>query len=174
MKMNTQTIARMSLLTAVALVLGYFERFIPLTATMPGIKLGLGNTVLLYAIYMMSNRHAFGLMVLKVVLSGLLFAGLGGAMYSFAGGLLSLVVMLLLKRVQGISILGISVAGAVFHNVGQLAMAATVVQTRSLVLYFPVLLVAGVVTGIMTGLVAKYVLKGLHVNATAMRTRDAS
>jgi len=170
--MKTQTIARMSLLTAVALVLGYFERFIPVAVAMPGIKLGLGNTVLLYAIYMLDSRHAFGLMILKVVLSGLLFAGLGGAMYSFAGGLASLVVMVMLKKVSGISILGVSVAGAVFHNVGQLAMAATVVQTRSLVLYFPVLLIAGVVTGIMTGLVAKYVLKGMHVSPTAMRTGD--
>ncbi len=87
--MKTKSIARFSLLCAMALVLGYFERFIPVAPGIPGVKLGLANTVLLYAVYLMGAKSAMLLMLAKVVLSGLLFAGLSGMLYSLAGGLLS-------------------------------------------------------------------------------------
>ena len=96
--MKTKSIARFSLLCAMALVLGYFERFIPVAPGIPGVKLGLANTVLLYAVYLMGAKSAMLLMLAKVVLSGFLFAGLSGMLYSLAGGLLSLCVMLLLSR----------------------------------------------------------------------------
>ena len=161
--MKTHVIARMSILTAAALVLGYFERFIPLPIAMPGIKLGLANAVLLYGVYMMSRKNTFTLMVLKVLLSGMLFAGFAGALYAFAGGLLSLAMMLLVHRYSDLSIVGVSIIGAVFHNIGQILMAMLVVQTRGLVLYLPVLIVSGVATGMITGLIARNVLKGLQV-----------
>lgn len=163
--MSIKTISRFGLLTGVALVLGYFEHLIPIAATLPGVKLGLANTVLLYAIYMMNKRSAFTLMILKVILSGLLFAGLSGAIYSFAGGLLSLIMMLIFKRMPGVSIIGVSVVGAVFHNVGQLLAAAMIVQTMGVFFYLTVLLISAVITGILTGVTAKYVLKGLSGSA---------
>ena len=85
--MNTRSIARFGLLTAMALMLGYFERFIPIAPGIPGIKLGLANTVLLYAVYLMDAKSAWLLMCAKVLLSGFLFAGLSGMLYSFAGGI---------------------------------------------------------------------------------------
>ena len=172
--MNTKTITRFGMLTAVALVLGWVERFIPIAATAPGIKLGLANTVLLYAIYLMDTKGAALLMVMKVLLSGFLFAGLSGMIYSFAGGLLSLVVMLLLRQIKDLSIVGVSIAGGVSHNVGQILAACLVVQSRALLGYLPVLLLAGVVTGLLTGIAAKTAIKGIEVHDSKAKKKPAS
>lgn len=160
--MNAKAITRFGMLTAVALVLGWLERFIPIAASAPGIKLGLANTVLLYAIYLMDVKGTVLLMVMKVLLSGFLFAGLSGMLYSFAGGVLSLAVMLLLRRINGFSIIGVSIAGGVSHNVGQIIAACLVVQSRALLGYLPVLLIAGTVTGLLTGIAAKSAIKGIE------------
>jgi len=159
--MKTKSITRLGILLAVALVLGYFENLIPLNASIPGVKLGLSNIVLLYAIYLIDAKSAFILMILKVMLSGMLFSGVSGAIYSFAGGLLSLIMMLLIKRLPDVSIVGVSVVGAVFHNVGQISIASFVVENRYIFFYLPVLLISAVITGIATGIIAKYALRGL-------------
>lgn len=164
--MNAKAITRFGMLTAVALVLGWVERFIPIAATAPGIKLGLANTVLLYAIYLMDVKGTALLMVMKVLLSGFLFAGLSGMLYSFAGGLLSLLVMLLLRRINGLSIIGVSIAGGVSHNIGQILAACLVVQSRALLGYLPILLLAGTVTGLLTGIAAKSAIKGIEAYDT--------
>ena len=159
-------LTRMALLTAAAVVLGYIERLIPMPGSIPGVKLGLANTVLLYAIYLLDARSAFVLMVLKVGLSGLMYGGLSAMMFSLGGGLCSLVMMLLVKKLGGgnVSIIGVSVVGAVFHNVGQTAVAALMVNTAALMGYVPFLLVAAVVTGILTGIAAKYAIRGLRAS----------
>lgn len=159
--MSTKTITRFGLLVSVALVLGYFERFLPIAPGLPGVKLGLANTMLLYAIYLMDSKSAFCLMLLKVILSGMLFAGVSGMLYSFAGGLFSLIMMLIIKRLDNVSIVGVSVVGAVFHNIGQLTMASIIVKTKGILLYFPFLMISAIITGILTGITAKYVFKGL-------------
>ena len=151
--MKTKSIARFSLLCAMALVLGYFERFIPVAPGIPGVKLGLANTVLLYAVY---------LMLAKVVLSGFLFAGLSGMLYSLAGGLLSLCVMLLLSRLKDVGIIGVSVGGAVSHNIGQIAVACMVVESRAVLGYLPVLMISAIITGTLTGIAAKYAIAALQ------------
>lgn len=161
--MTAKRIAQFGLLTAAALVLGWVERMIPIAPGVPGIKLGLGNTVLLYAIYMMGAGEATLLMVIKVLLSGFMFSSLSGIMYSFAGGILSLAVMLLIKRIPYANIIVVSVAGAVAHNMGQIIVASVFVLSRAVLGYIPVLLVSGVITGLLTGIVAKYVLKGLKL-----------
>ncbi|MDF2677694.1 MAG: heptaprenyl diphosphate synthase component [Bacillota bacterium] len=162
--MKTKSITRLSILLTVALILGYFENLIPLNASIPGVKLGLSNTVLMYAIYMINIKDAFILMILKVILSGILFAGVSGAIYSFAGGLLSLIMMIVIKKVPDVSIIGVSVVGAVFHNVGQIAMASLVVENKYIFFYLPVLLISAVTTGVLTGIIAKYTLKALSSN----------
>ena len=160
--MKTKSIARFSLLCAMALVLGYFERFIPVAPGIPGVKLGLANTVLLYAVYLMGAKSAMLLMLAKVVLSGLLFAGLSGMLYSLAGGLLSLCVMLLLSRLKDVGIIGVSVGGAVSHNIGQIAVACMVVESRAVLGYLPVLMISAVITGTLTGIAAKYAKQKNH------------
>lgn len=165
-RQRVRWLTRMALLTAAAVVLGYVERLIPMPGSIPGIKLGLANTVLLYAIYLLDTRSAFVLMILKVGLSGLLYSGVSAMMFSLGGGLCSLVMMLLVKKLGGgnVSIIGVSVVGAVFHNVGQTAVAALMVNTAALMGYVPFLLVAAVVTGILTGIAGKYAIQGLKAS----------
>lgn len=170
--MNTKKIAQFGLLTAMALILSYVEHMIPpIVTSAPGIKLGLGNTVLLYALYLMDVKSAAILMILKVGLTTLLFGNPMAGIYSLAGGILSLAAMCLAQRLKGMSILGISVCGAVFHNVGQMLAATITVSTRALMGYLPVLLVSAVVTGLITGLVARYVLIALSHTDKGIRKR---
>lgn len=157
-RIKTEKITKLGLLTTVAVVLGYVEYLVPLTA-IPGIKLGLANSVLLYALLLMDTGSAILLMVLKVGLSGLLFGGFSAMIYSFAGGVLSLAAMLLVKKIKGVGTVGISVTGALMHNVGQMAIACFVVESRAILAYMPVLLVSAAVTGTLTGLVAQYSIK---------------
>ncbi|MEG0320593.1 MAG: Gx transporter family protein [Oscillospiraceae bacterium] len=163
-QVKTRDLTRLALLTAVALALGYAEQFIPIAPGLPGVKLGLANTVLLYALYLMDVKSAVFLMVLKIFLSGLLYAGFGAMIFSFAGGILSLVAMVLVKKLgrDTVSVIGVSVIGAVFHNVGQLLVSALVVNTVAMLYYLPMLLISAVITGILTGVAAKYVMRGLN------------
>ena len=163
---SASVVAKLGLLTAVAIVLGYFEYLLPVTG-IPGVKLGLANTVLLYALYLLDVPSAILLMFLKVGLSGLLFGGPAAMLYSLAGGVLSLLVMILAKKSKGLSIVGVSVLGAVSHNIAQMAVACFVVETRAILAYLPILLLAAVVTGTLTGLVARYTFRGLRPKPTA-------
>ena len=161
---NASAIAKLGLLTAVALVLGYVEHLLPITG-IPGVKLGLANTVLLYALYLLDIPSAILLMILKVGLSGLLFGGIAAMLYSFAGGVVSLIVMILARRMKSLSVVGVSVLGAAAHNVAQLAVACFVVETRAILAYLPVLLLSAAITGLLTGLVARYTFRGLNPKA---------
>lgn len=161
---GASAIAKLGLLTAVALVLGYIEHLLPVTG-IPGVKLGLANTVLLYALYLLDVPSAILLMLLKVGLSGLLFGGAAAMLYSFAGGVVSLAVMILARKAKGLSIVGVSVLGATAHNAAQMAVACFVVETRAILAYLPVLLLAAAVTGVLTGIIARYVMRGLSHGA---------
>ena len=160
-KWGASAIAKLGLLTAVAIVLGYFEHLLPVTG-IPGVKLGLANTVLLYALYLLDIPSAILLMFLKVGLSGLLYGGPAAMLYSLAGGVLSLVVMILARNMRGLSVVGVSVLGAVAHNVAQLLVGCLFVEVRAILAYLPVLLLAAAVTGSLTGLIARYTFKSLR------------
>jgi len=162
---SASVVAKLGLLTAVAIVLGYFEYLLPVTG-IPGVKLGLANTVLLYALYLIDVPSAILLMFLKVGLSGLLFGGPAAMLYSLAGGVLSLVVMILARKSKGLSIVGVSVLGAVSHNIAQMVVACFVVETRAILAYLPILLFAAAVTGTLTGLIARYTFRGLRPKTT--------
>ncbi|MEN6338569.1 MAG: Gx transporter family protein [Clostridiaceae bacterium] len=170
--MSAGTVARLGLLTAVALVLGYVEHLIPITA-IPGIKLGLANTVLLYALYLLDTPSAILLMILKVGLGGLFYGGFAAMLYSLAGGILSLLVMILVKKARGVSVIGVSVCGAAAHNVGQILVACAVVGVRAALAYLPVLLVAAAVTGVLTGIIAKYVLHSFSPKTAIAQDQSA-
>ena len=162
---SASVVAKLGLLTAVAIVLGYFEYLLPVTG-IPGVKLGLANTVLLYALYLIDVPSAMLLMFLKVGLSGLLFGGPAAMLYSLAGGVLSLIVMILARKSKGLSIVGVSVLGAVSHNIAQMVVACFVVETRAILAYLPILLFAAAVTGTLTGLIARYTFRGLRSKTT--------
>ncbi len=161
---KVQRIALSGILTSLMLVFGFIERQFPLPVPIPGIKLGLANSVLLYALYMMGIRQTIVLMLLKVLMSWLIYMNMSAMLYSFAGSVLSVAAMILLSRMNGVSIVGVSALGAVFFNVGQMLMAAWVLGTPQLIVtYLPVLMVSGVLTGVLTGVVARMVMKHLRM-----------
>ena len=145
--------------TALALIFSYVETLIPIHIGIPGVKLGLANLIVVIALYRMGVREAYVLSVVRVILAGFLFGNLFAILYSLAGGLLSLTVMVFLKKTEKFSVLGVSMAGAVFHNIGQLIMAAIVLESLSITYYLPVLLISGIVTGLLIGIVANEMLK---------------
>lgn len=148
------------LLLSLMLVLGFVESLLP-SGTIPGVKLGLSNGVLIFAVYMLGIPTAVLLMILKVLLSGLLFGGVSAMMYAFAGGVLSMLLMCTLSRVKGIHIVTVSMVGGVAHNVGQVGMAMLVLQTGQLLYYMAVLMLVGLVCGALTGVCATAVMKHL-------------
>lgn len=161
MKKNTVRIAWFGVFTALALIFSYVETLIPFQIGIPGVKLGLANLIVVVALYKMGGKDAMLLSVTRIVLSGFIFASLFSILYSLAGGLLSLAVMVILKKRGSFSVFGVSMAGGVFHNVGQLIVAMLVVETFSVAYYAPVLLIAGVITGFIIGVVANEMLKRL-------------
>ena len=167
---SAQRVALSGLLTSLMLVFGLIERQFPITAAVPGIKLGLANSVLLYSLYMLGIRQSIVLMLLKALMSWLIYTNMNAMFYSLAGGALSLLAMVLLSRMNGVSILGVSALGAVFFNVGQILMAVLMLGTwQLLVTYLPILMVSGVITGILTGVVAQMVIKHLKTMNAAGR-----
>ncbi|MDD6142837.1 MAG: Gx transporter family protein [bacterium] len=159
MMKQSRRIAVCGMLLALMLVLGFVESQLPVAASVPGIKLGLSNGVLIFAVYMLNVPTGFLLMGLKVLLSGLMFGSPSAMMYAFAGGLLSMIVMSLLSRMKGLSPVVVSMAGGVSHNVGQVAMAMMILQTPQLLYYMAVLMVAGLVTGMATGFAATGIIR---------------
>ena len=154
-------VAYFGVFTALALIFSYVETLIPINFGIPGIKLGLANLIIIIALYKMRVKEAYALSVVRVVLSGFMFGNLFSIIYSLAGGLLSLNVMALLKKTDKFSLFGISMAGGVFHNVGQLIVAILVMENLNIAYYMPVLLISGLITGFMIGLVAGEMLKRL-------------
>ena len=152
-------VAYFGVFTALALIFSYIETLVPISFGIPGVKLGLANLIIVIALYKIPLREVYVLSIVRVLLSGVLFGNYFSIAYSLAGGLLSLTVMALLKKAGGFSVIGISIAGGVFHNIGQLIVAAVVVETFSVTYYMPVLLVAGLITGFLIGVVADQVLR---------------
>lgn len=161
MNKSVRRVVLLGIMLAMALGLSYAESFIPVIAGIPGIKPGLANAVLLFALYSTDLRSSFGLMLSRVTLSAILFAGFTGFLYSLAGGVLSFCVMTLLKKTRKFSVIGVSVAGAASHNIGQIAVAAVLINSRAVIAYLPVLMVTAIICGMLTGTVAKLVLRAL-------------
>lgn len=158
---KTNRIALSGLLVALMLVLGYVESLLPVAAGIPGIKLGLSNGVLIFALSMLGIPTAFVLMILKVLLSGLMFGGVSAMMYAFAGGLLSMIFMALLSRIKGVHIIVVSMVGGLMHNVGQVVLAMIMLSTPKLLYYMVILMIVGLGCGALTGVCADSVLKHL-------------
>ena len=152
-------VAYFGVFTALALIFSYIETLVPISFGIPGVKLGLANLIIVIALYKIPLREVYVLSIVRVLLSGVLFGNYFSIAYSLAGGLLSLTVMALLKKAGGFRVIGISIAGGVCHNIGQLVVAMIVVETFAMSYYMPVLLVAGLITGFLIGVVADQVLR---------------
>lgn len=163
-------LSQCGLLVALALVLSLIERLIPLQLIVPiaGIKLGLANIVILFALIMLDIKQTAVIFICRIVLSSIFAGSFTGFLFSFLGGLLSIIIMYILLKWEGklFSFYGISIAGAAAHNIGQVIAAIFVLNSVYIVAYLPMLLICSFPLGFITGYTAKIVinhLKQIHL-----------
>lgn len=155
--MKTKT-AHLGLLLAFALILSYIEILIPFSFGIPGIKLGLANLAVILALYLIGYREAFLLTIVKALLCGFLFGNMTMILYSLSGAVFSFLIMAAMRKSNRFHLPIVSAAGGVMHNTGQLLVAYYTVQTYGIFYYVPALLLAGLITGILIGIIGSLVL----------------
>ena len=160
--MKTKKVAMLGLSIALAMIMSYIEVLVPLSFAVPGIKMGLANIVIIFVLYKIGTKEAILVSLIRVFLVSLLFSNVMAMAYSIAGAVLSLSVMWLLKKTDRFSFVGVSIAGGIMHNVGQIIMACLVTVTSELMYYLPVLIISGTVAGILIGIVAGILLKRME------------
>lgn len=161
---RSQVVAHIALMASLALIFSYVEAIIPYNPGIPGVKLGIANIVTVIALYKFGWKDAAAVSLIRIVVAGLLFNGLFGMLYALAGAVVSFAGMLLLKRSGLFSITGVSMAGGVLHNLGQLIVAAAIIEDLRIFFYFPVLLFSGIISGIAIGIAATLILRALKKN----------
>lgn len=162
---KTTKMVYMSLLIAMALILFIFEAMIPIPFITPGAKLGLANLVIMIAVYTLdSYKESFAVLLIRILLSTFFAGSASTLIYSISGGVLSFIVTVIVKELGGkyVSIIGVSAAAAVFHNIGQLLVASLILNNFGVMLYLPVLSLAGIGTGIFVGISANYLVAHLN------------
>ncbi len=157
--MKTKTIARNGLLIALAMLLSYLESKIPAFIAVPGVKIGLANIVIVFALYRIDLKSAILVSLLRVFLCCVLFGSVLSMAYSFAGAVVSLTGMALLKKTKLFGPVGVSVAGGVLHNLGQIGVACLILRTDVIAYYIPFLLFSGTVAGVVIGLAGAVVIE---------------
>ena len=161
---KTRKLTIMALTTAIALVLSFIESQIPAFVAIPGVKIGLPNIAIVYALYRLGWKEAAVISMTRVVLVSLLFGSAASFLYSFAGAVLSLAGMTLLKKTGKFTEIVVSVAGGVLHNIGQIAMASIILETDALRYYLPFLLVSGILAGVVIGLISGILIRRIHLS----------
>ena len=156
----SKKVAYYGIFAALAILMGYVEAMIPIPAP-PGIKLGLSNVVVVLCMYVMDTKSAFFISIVRIFISALLFKGFVSMWYSLSGALLSFFVMAFLYRLKGVSIIGVSAAGGVFHNIGQIIVAAILLGRNIVIYLLPLLMISGVITGVIIGIISKYTVSYL-------------
>ena len=156
--------ALLGMLTSLALIASYIETLIPVPITVPGVKLGLANLIILIVLKLYGAKEGLLLNILRILLAGFLFGSFSTILYSLAGGLLSFAVMGVLLKTKLFSLMGVSIAGGVCHNLGQLLLAIVVLNSAALLSYMPVLLISGLLTGLLIGIGAEQILRHLPKN----------
>lgn len=160
MRPTTKKLALLGLSTAVALILAYVESMLPpLFTAVPGIKVGLPNIIIVFVLYRLGLREAAVVSLVRMLAVSFMFGNMMALVYSLAGAFLSMLVMVLLKKANFLSVVGVSVAGGVFHNVGQILTAMLLLGTAELGYYLIVLAITGTVSGIFVGLCGAIIVK---------------
>lgn len=160
-RVDVKKIALYGMLVALAFTFSYFESLIPFNFGIPGVKLGLANLVIVIALYVISPTQAFSVAIIRVFLAAMTFGNAYSLAYSLCGSLLSFVVMLIAKKSK-LSVVGVSILGGVCHNIGQIIVAAIVMDTIRIAYYLPVLLIAGMLTGLLIGVISKLIIDRLE------------
>lgn len=162
MRKDTRKLAFLGIFAAIAIIFGYVESLVPVFVGIPGIKLGLANLAVLFVLHRYSFPAAAAVSLVRILVIGFMFGNLFSIVYSIAGAALSMTVMTIMLKKTDFSLLGVSVAGGVTHNVGQLVIAMCIVESTSLIYYAPALLVSGVITGLLIGTLTMEVSKRIH------------
>lgn len=155
-------VAAYGMLIGLAFIFSYIEAIIPIPIPIPGVKLGLANLVTIVGLYTVGVKGTVAVSLVRILLVGLTFSNVSSMMYSLAGGVLSLCLMILFKKLKLFSQTGVSIVGGIGHNVGQLTVAAVVTQTSGVFYYLPFLMVAGVVAGAVIGLIGGMVTERIQ------------
>ena len=156
---KTKKIATYGVMAALAMILSYVEMQLPAFVAIPGVKMGLTNIVVIVALYKMGNKSAIFINIVRIIAVSLLFGTLMSFAFSFAGGMLSTLVMILLKKTDKFSTVGVSVAGGITHNIGQILAAMLLLNTKAIIWYLPVLWLSGILSGLLIGLIGAIIVK---------------
>lgn len=160
MKIKTKKITVLALFSAVAIIFSYIEAILPpIWSAIPGIKVGLSNIVTVALLYKFSLKEAAIVAFIRIIIIALLFGNVMTLIYSIAGFVLSVTIMAILKRTSLFSTVGVSIAGGVFHNLGQIIVAMILLQTKEIGYYMIVLAITGTVAGILIGIAGNFMLK---------------
>lgn len=159
--MKSRDVSRYALLIALAMVLSWLESLVPVSAAIPGMKLGLTNLVVMFVLYRMRSIDAAVISFVRVLLVSFTFGNAYAFAYSIAGAALSFLIMLALKKSGRFSTIGVSIAGGVGHNLGQIIVAAIVLETEKIFFYLPVLMVSGMAAGVCIGLLGGIITERL-------------
>ena len=162
--MKTKKLTVMALTTALAMILSFVESQIPAFVAVPGVKMGLANIAVVFALYKLGWKEAVAISLVRVVLVSMLFGSIASLFYSLAGAALSLAGMGLLKRSGKFTEIVVSVAGGILHNIGQIAMASLILETDALRYYLPFLLLSGTVAGVVIGVVSAIMVKRIRID----------
>jgi heptaprenyl diphosphate synthase len=163
MKTNIKKLTFLALSSALALVLSYLESLLPpIIITVPGIKIGLPNLVIICLLYRYGAREAAAVSLVRLIAIFMMFGGVTTMAYSLAGAVISLSLMALFKRLSLFSTVGVSVIGGVTHNLGQILVAVFLFDSLSIGYYMIVLAITGTVAGAFIGLSATFLLKRLN------------
>ena len=158
-RISTKKIALCGVLTALAMIFSYIESVIPVPIPVPGIKLGVANIAVITILYVLGVKEAIVINLLRIVLTSLLFGNVNSFLFSISGAALSLTIMIIMKKLDFFSCIGVSVCGGVMHNIGQIIAAVFIMGSEVIVFYLPVLIVSGVFTGVVIGVVSGIVAK---------------
>ena len=161
--MRNKKIATSALMIALAMILSFVESQIPSFFPIPGIKLGLANIAVIFALYRLSIKDAIVVSLIRVVVVSTLFGTSLTLAYSLSGAVLSLLIMVLLKKSDRFSIVGVSVAGGISHNIGQIIMAIILMHNSIINYYLPFLIISGIVTGVVIGLVSAKIVERVKI-----------
>lgn len=162
---KVKNIALCGVLTTLAMIFSYIDSLISIPIPVPGVRIGISNIAIITVLYMVGIKEAVIVNVLRITLTSILFGNITSFWFSIAGGILSIVVMILLKKIDIFSMIGVSVAGGVSHNIGQIIEAVLLMETNAIFYYLPVLLITGTVTGVVIGIVAAMVLRRLKLHS---------
>ena len=161
--MKASKLSLLALSVSLAMILSFVESQIPAMVAIPGVKVGLANIVVVFALYKLGWKPAAVISLTRVFLVGLLFGNGISILYSFTGAIVSFIVMLLLKKAKVFSTMAVSVAGGVLHNLGQIAMACVIMGTDVLRYYAPFLILSGTLAGIVIGVLAAIMIRRIDV-----------